>query len=70
MYTKEDLTAVRKAKIDLAQGTRIGQVTIMGQVIRYESTTMADLTKLENQIIKSLRPKRIKNVTLQYDKGL
>ena len=68
-YTKDDLTAVRKAKVDLALGKRIGSVKVMGQDISYESCSLASMTTLENQIIKSLRPKRIRNVTLQYDRG-
>ena len=62
-YTIDDLTAVRQAKKDLVTGNRIGQVTIMGQVIRYESVTLAEMTSLESQIIKALKPKRIKQVT-------
>ena len=69
MYTKEDLLAVRKAKIALASGTRIGQVTVMGQVIRYESVTLKDLSTLESEIVKAIKPKRIRHVSLQYDKG-
>lgn len=70
MYTKDDLTAVRKAKLDLVTGKRIGQVTIMGQVIRYQETSLENMTTLESQIIKSLKRKnRVKNVSLIYDKG-
>lgn len=69
-YTTTHLTMVREAKLKLAEGKRIGQVTIMGQVIRYETVTMAELTKLESQIIRQLKTKRIKNVTLQFDRGV
>jgi hypothetical protein len=70
LYTQDDLSAVRKAKMALIAGTRVGQVTIMGQVIRYEATTYEAMTKLENQIIKSLTPRRRKSVSLIYDRGL
>lgn len=70
LYTLDDLTAVRKAKVALIAGTRVGQVTIMGQVIRYEATTFDAMTKLESQIIKELKPKRRKSVSLIYDRGL
>ena len=69
-YTKEDLLAVRKAKVALISGARIGQVTIMGQVIRYEATTYDAMTKLESQIVKALTPNRRRSVTLVYERGV
>lgn len=73
-YTEADLLAVRKAKVDLSTGNRIGQVTIMGQVIRYESTTIESMTTLETSIIKVLNKaksqNRIRQVALKYDRGV
>lgn len=69
-YTKADLIAVRQAKLKLSNGERVRKVTVMGQVLEYADCTMADMNKLENQISKALRPTRIRQVSLQYDKGL
>ncbi len=69
-YTRDDLTAVRQAKKDLVFGKRVGQVTVMGQTIRYDSVTLEEMTQLESQIIKALTPKRIKHVSLVSSKGL
>ncbi len=69
-YTQADLTAVRKAKVALATGTLIGQVTIMGQVVKYQETTLKAMTTLESQIVKALTPKRRRSVSLIYDRGL
>jgi len=68
-YTQADLSAVRKAKLDLTNGIRVKRVTIMGQIIEYADCTMADMNKLESQIIKAIRPKRIRQVSLQYNRG-
>jgi len=69
-YTQTDLIAVRQAKVKLSLGERVRKVTIMGQVLEYADCTMADMNKLENQIIKALRPKRIRQVSLHYDRGI
>ena len=69
-YTTTDLIAVRQAKLDLTNGNRVKRVTIMGQVIEYADCTMADMVKLENQITKALSPKRIRQVSLHYDRGV
>ncbi|MGK0269496.1 MAG: hypothetical protein ACI88H_000127 [Cocleimonas sp.] len=69
-YTKADLIAVRQAKVKLSAGERVKKVTVMGGLMEYADCTMAEMTKLENQIIKALRPKRIRQVSLQYDRGI
>lgn len=69
-YTSTDLIAVRQAKIKLSNGERVKKVTIMGQVIEYADCTMSEMNKLENQIIKAIKPKRIRQVSLQYDRGI
>ena len=69
-YTRDDLAAVRQAKVALTTGTLIGQVTIMGQVIKYQETTLAAMTTMESQIIRSLRRNRRRSVSLQYDRGV
>ncbi|NQY62642.1 MAG: hypothetical protein HRT38_02775 [Alteromonadaceae bacterium] len=69
-YTFDDLAAVRQAKLDLALGKRLKSVMVMGQDISYESCSLASMTLLESQIIKALKPRRIKHVSLQYDRGL
>lgn len=69
-YTLDDLAVVRKAKLDLAAGKRLKSVIVMGQDISYESCSLAAMTLLESQIIKVLKPKRIKHVYIKYDRGL
>lgn len=73
-YTQADLLAVRQAKVALTAGSLIGQVTVMGQVIKYQETTFSAMTEMENQIIKALnqasKTKRRRSVTLHYDRGL
>lgn len=69
-YTQQDLIDIRAAKKKLAKGERVGQATIMGQVIRFETVTMAELDRFERQLIRALKRKRPRNITLISDKGL
>ena len=70
MYTETDLNNVRQAKMDLALGNRIGQVTVRGRTFRYSEVTLAELEKLEATIASSMSKKRTRHQTLSYSKGL
>lgn len=60
-YTSDDLAAVRKAKVDLVSGKRVGQVTVRGRTIRYQESSLSEMQALETEILSAInrRPRRI-----------
>lgn len=68
-YTTDDLNNIRDAKRKLAAGERVGEFRHNGILIRYAEVTLKDLTRMEAEILRALKPRQ-RRVMLTTSKGL
>ncbi|QQX80851.1 hypothetical protein JK628_02965 [Shewanella sp. KX20019] len=70
MYSKTDLAAVQKARLDLITGKKAVEVSIAGRRVRFADVNMNDLKSLEKEIKHSLGTGKKKFSYLITTKGL
>lgn len=57
-YTREDLKAVKRAIIELAEGQRVVTVSTAGRTVQYAATDLDKLQALERRIESQLGGRR------------
>ena len=71
MYSDEDLTRIKKAILDLAEGYRVVSVSINGREIRYGRADLPQLQALATEIQNDInKPNQPRYTLIQSSKGL
>jgi len=69
-FTSSDLISIEAAIIALSAGSRVEQVAIDGELIKYTPATLSDLIAIRTQITDSVTPPTLRTYAKNGGRGL